>query len=67
MDGPGIARESHKQAFRERKVASIVLPVECKVGLDLFCGRLWLISDVFVMFWISLYRFVLLRSDWGSV
>ena len=36
MDGPGIARESHKQAFRERKVASIVLPVERKVGLDLF-------------------------------
>ena len=31
------------------------------------CGRLWLISDVFVMFWISLYRFVLLRSDWESV
>ena len=36
MDGPGIAMESHKQAFRERKVASIVLPVERKVGLDLF-------------------------------
>ena len=27
---------NHKQAFRERKVASIVLPVERKVGLDLF-------------------------------
>ena len=36
MDGPGVAMESHKQAFRERKVASIVLPVERKVGLELF-------------------------------
>ena len=45
----------------------------CLVHLHVhFCGRLWLIrlwliSDVFVMFWISLYRFVLLRSDWESV
>ena len=35
--------------------------------MEAVCGRLWLISDVFVMFWISLYRFVLLRSDWESV
>ena len=36
MDGPGIATALHKQAFRERTVASIVLPAERKVGLDLF-------------------------------
>ena len=30
-------------------------------------GRSWLIIDGFVMFWISLYRVVLLRSDWESL
>ena len=53
-----------------------VLKCRAGLGLQIFDmnpqqnaggGRLWLISDVFVMFWISLYRFVLLRSDWESV
>ena len=30
-------------------------------------GRSWLIIDAFVMFWISLYSFVLLRSEWESL
>ena len=33
---PGVAKVSHKQAFREQKVASIVLPTERKVGASLF-------------------------------
>ena len=56
----------------------IPLVLKCRAGLGLQIfdmnpqqnaggGRLWLIIDVFVMFWISLYRFVLLRSDWESV
>ena len=36
LDGPGIAKESNKQAFREQRVASIVLPTDRRVGLDLF-------------------------------
>ena len=35
IDSPGIAKVARKQAFRERKVADIVLPKR-KVGVSLF-------------------------------
>ena len=36
LDGPGIAKNSNKQVFRKQRVASIVLPTDCRVELDLF-------------------------------
>ena len=36
IDGPGVARAPHKQAFREQRVADILLPQDRKVGINLF-------------------------------
>ena len=55
----------------------IPLVLKCRAVLGLWIfgmnpqqnagGRSWLIIDGFMMFWISLYRVVLLRSDWESL
>ena len=33
IDGPGVAKAPHKQAFREQRVADIVLPQDRRVGI----------------------------------
>ena len=36
IDGPGVAKAPHKQAFREQRVADIVLPQDRRVGINIF-------------------------------
>ena len=69
MDGPGVAKALHKQAFRERTVASIVLPAERKVGLDLFeappLHQAWALKATWGDKREVLYR-TLKQEGWGS-
>ena len=66
LDGPGIAKESNKQAFREQRVASIVLPTDRRVGLDLFgtppLAQAWALKATWGEEHVVLYRVLSLKA-----